>query len=96
MRKQLERLLTVGQLRNIEIQVMPTGREDHAGLGGPFRLIDPHHGPKVGHVEVQRFSRVIPERQEVRRLEIQYGIIRAQALTPRESLAFIEKLLGET
>lgn len=96
MRKQLERLLAVGQLRNVEIQVMPTGREDHAGLGGPFRLIDPHHGPKVGHVEVQRFSRVIPERQEVRRLDIQYGIIRAQALTPRESLAFIEKVLGET
>ncbi|WSW98562.1 helix-turn-helix transcriptional regulator [Streptomyces sp. NBC_00989] len=96
MRTQLERLLAVGQLRNVEIQVMPTGREDHAGLGGPFRLIDPHHGPKVGHVEVQRFSRVIPERQEVRRLEIQYGIIRAQALTPRESLAFIEKVLGET
>lgn len=32
LRGQLERLLEVGQLRNVEIQVMPTDREDHAGL----------------------------------------------------------------
>ncbi|MFP3987134.1 helix-turn-helix transcriptional regulator [Streptomyces sp. E11-3] len=95
MRGQLERLLEVGQLRNVEIQVMPTDCEDHAGLAGAFRLIDPHTGPKVGYIEQQRFSRVIPERQEVRRLEATYGIIQAQALTPRESLAFIEKVLGE-
>jgi hypothetical protein len=29
-------------------------------------------------------------------LELRYGIIRAQALSPRESLAFIERVLGET
>lgn len=96
MRAQLERLLEVGQLRNVEIQVMPTGLEDHAGLGGSFMLLDPHKGPKVGHIEAQQFSRVISERKEIRRLEALYGIIRAQALTPRESLAFIEKVLGET
>ncbi|MFJ8950723.1 helix-turn-helix domain-containing protein [Streptomyces sp. NPDC102381] len=96
MRGQLEHLLNLGRLRNVEIQVMPTKREDHAGIGGSFRLIDPYHGPKVGFIEMQRYSRVIPERNEVRRLETQYGIIRAQALTPQESLAFIEKVLGET
>ncbi|GAA2641756.1 helix-turn-helix domain-containing protein [Streptomyces vastus] len=95
-RRQLERLLVIGQLRNVEIQVMPTDREDHAGLGGAFMLLDPHTGAKVGHIEVQRFSRVISERKELRRLEAQYGIIRAQALTPTESLAFIEKVRGET
>lgn len=29
-------------------------------------------------------------------LDIRYGVIRAQALSPQESLAFIEKALGET
>ncbi len=29
-------------------------------------------------------------------LDMRYGIIRSQALTPRESLAFIEKMRGET
>ncbi|MFI0978899.1 helix-turn-helix domain-containing protein [Streptomyces sp. NPDC021093] len=97
MRNQLERLLEVGQLRNVEIQVMPTDREDHAGLsGGSFMLLDPHHGPKVAHAEGALFSRVTSERKHVRVLEARYGIIRAQALNPRESLAFIDKVLGET
>jgi hypothetical protein len=97
MRSQLERLLEVGQLRNVEIQVMPTDREDHAGLsGGSFMLLDPHHGPKVSHSEGALFSRVTAERKHVRVLEARYGIIRAQALNPRESLAFIDKVRGET
>ncbi|WP_328630589.1 helix-turn-helix domain-containing protein [Streptomyces sp. NBC_00356] len=95
-RGQLGRLLEIGQLRNVEIQVMPTERDDHAGLsGGSFLLLEPASGPKVGHSEAALFNRVITERKDVRILEARYGIIRAQALTPRESLAFIEKALGE-
>ncbi len=37
LRRQLEHLLEVGQLRNVEVQVMPTDREDHAGMGGRSR-----------------------------------------------------------
>ncbi|MFD4502602.1 helix-turn-helix domain-containing protein [Streptomyces sp. NPDC058457] len=96
LRRQLERILEIGQLRNVEIQVMPTDQEDHAGMGGQLLLLTPQTGPKVGHVEVQQVSRVITDSREVRMLENRYGIIRAQALTPRESLAFIEKVLGET
>lgn len=96
MRAQLERLLEVGQLRNVEIQVMPTDREDHAGMGGQLLLLDAKNGPTFGHISVQNFDRLITDRNEVRTLEARYGIIRAQALTPRESLAFIEKVLGET
>jgi len=97
LRAQLERLLEVGRLRNVEIQVMPTDREDHAGLGGgSFLLLDPRNGHKVAHAEAALFSRVTAERKDVRVLEARYGIVRAQALTPQESLAFIEKLLGET
>ncbi|MBT2488660.1 helix-turn-helix transcriptional regulator [Streptomyces sp. ISL-96] len=96
LRGQLERILEVGGLRNVEIQVMPTDREDHAGMGGQLLLLEPKNGPKVAHTEVQQFSRVTTDRTAVRTLEARYGIIRAQALTPRESLAFIEKVLGET
>ncbi|MFJ5153343.1 helix-turn-helix domain-containing protein [Streptomyces sp. NPDC088353] len=96
MRKQLERLLEFGQRRNVEIQVMPTDREDHAGLAGSFQLLRLKEGDTVGHNEVQLISRLISHPKEIQVLEIRYGIIRAQALTPRESLAFIEKVLGET
>jgi hypothetical protein len=45
---------------------------------------------------VQSYARLVTDRNEIRTLEARYGIIRAQALTPRESLRFIEKVLGET
>ncbi|QIK07580.1 helix-turn-helix domain-containing protein [Streptomyces sp. ID38640] len=96
LRRQLERLLEVGRLRNVELQVMPTNREDHAGMGGRIHLLKFGDGSVVGHSEGQFGSRPVSHPKEIQVLELRYGTIRAQALTPRESLAFIEKLLGET
>ncbi|MET8023168.1 helix-turn-helix domain-containing protein [Streptomyces avermitilis] len=95
-RRQLERLLEVGQFRNVEIQVMPSDHDDHAGLTGGFRVFKLRSGTALGYTEVLHITRLISEPREVQFLEMQYGSIRAQALTPRESLAFIEKVLGET
>ncbi|MFD9396387.1 helix-turn-helix transcriptional regulator [Streptomyces sp. NPDC060000] len=96
MRRQLEHLLNVGRLSNVDLQVLPLEREDNAGLAGSFRLLRLRDGSTVGHNEVQLISRVITDPKEVQILDIRYGIIRAQALAPRESLAFIETVLGET
>lgn len=95
LRGQLEHLLLVGERRNIEIQVMPLDREENAGMAGPFTLIETKEGRRIAYAEVQNVSRLQTERERVRALEAKYGIIRAQALTPRESLAYVEKLLGE-
>ncbi len=46
-------------------------------------------------MEGQGRSTTVTAREEVRSIANRYGIIRAQALTPRESLGFIEQLLGE-
>ncbi|MER5741953.1 MULTISPECIES: helix-turn-helix domain-containing protein [unclassified Streptomyces] len=96
MRKQLEHLLEIGRRRGVEIQVMPTNREEHAGLAGSFKLLRLEKGETVGHSEAHFVSRLFSHPKEVQLFDIHCGIIRAQALTPRESLAFIEKVLGET
>ncbi|QTZ93110.1 helix-turn-helix domain-containing protein [Streptomyces auratus] len=96
LRRQLERILEIGQLRHVEIQVMPTEREDHAGMSGQVQILKLRDGSTVGYSEAQLTSRLVVHPQEVQVLELRYGIIRSQALTPRESLAFIEKLRGET
>ncbi|WP_327289219.1 helix-turn-helix domain-containing protein [Streptomyces sp. NBC_01198] len=95
LRRQLERLLDLGKLRHVEIQVMPTDTEEHAGLGGSLQVLKLNEGMAVGHNEVQLTSRLVSDPKEVQVLEMRYGMIRAQALTPRQSLAFIEKLRGE-
>ncbi|MFD9206826.1 helix-turn-helix domain-containing protein [Streptomyces sioyaensis] len=96
LRRQLERLLEIGQLRNVEIQVMPTDREDHAGMSGEIEVLKFGDGSVVGRAEDRSFAAAISDPKQLRALELRYGIIRSQALTPRESLAFIEKLRGET
>lgn len=96
MRGQLEQLLLIGQRRNVEIQIMPSGREEHAALAGPFTLIGTKEGRRIAYAEVHTYSRLFTDHQTVRELEEQYSLLRAQALTPRESLDLVEKLLGET
>ncbi|MFJ2947135.1 helix-turn-helix domain-containing protein [Streptomyces sp. NPDC087226] len=95
MRGQLEQLLLVGAYRNVEIQIMPLNREDNAGVDGPFTVLHRDGVDQVAYLEAQGRSTIVSERAEVRGIVSRYGIIRAQALTPRESLAYIEKLLGE-
>lgn len=96
LRGQLEQVLVIGQYRNVEIQVMPIGREDHAGMAGPFTLIETKEERRIAYVEAHKDSRLYTERKAVREFEEQYGVLRAQALTPRESLTLVEKYLGET
>ncbi|MEU7425813.1 helix-turn-helix transcriptional regulator [Streptomyces sp. NPDC040750] len=96
LRRQLEHLLELSQLRHVEIQVMPTDREDHAGMMGSFRVLKLRKGKTLGRTEGQLYEKVISDPDGVQILEMRYGMIRAQALSPRESVTHIEKVLGET
>lgn len=94
-KEQLDQLLALGRLRSVELQIMPMEREEHAGMGGSFILLTPKGKPQVGYVEVQNVTRLTTDIEEVRILAARYGSIRAQALTPRESLALIERMQTE-
>ncbi|MGW5174401.1 helix-turn-helix domain-containing protein [Streptomyces sp. NPDC004082] len=96
MRRQLERLLEVAQLRNVTVQVMLTDREEHAGMQGETQVLKFEDGSAVGRSEGAFSGRAVCEPRQLRILELRHGMIRAQALTPRESTAFIEQVLGET
>ncbi|MFD7258480.1 helix-turn-helix domain-containing protein [Streptomyces sp. NPDC059874] len=96
LRQQLEHLLEVVQLPNVEFQVMPTHVEEHAGMGGRIQVLKFEDGTAVGRSDGAFHGRPVSDPKQLRILELRYGIIRAQALTPRESLAFIEELVGET
>ncbi|MEW1719560.1 helix-turn-helix transcriptional regulator [Streptomyces sp. NPDC093109] len=93
-RQQLERLLEVGRLHNVVLQVMPLNSETHSGMDGKIELLKFADGRAVGRSEGALNGRPTSELKHLRVLELRYGTIRAQALSPRESLAFIEQLLG--
>ncbi|WP_405992759.1 helix-turn-helix domain-containing protein [Streptomyces sp. NBC_00986] len=94
LRRQLEHLLEVGRLRNVALQVMPTDCEEHAGMNGLIEVLKFGDGTAIGRSDGAFSGRPVSNPRDLRVLELRYGMMRAQALTPRESLAFIEQALG--
>ncbi|MFD8979068.1 helix-turn-helix domain-containing protein [Streptomyces sp. NPDC059564] len=95
-RQQLERILEVSELRSVTVQVMPMDCEVHAGMSGSIELLKFADGTGVGRSEGAFYGQTVSSRKQLQVLEMQYGRIRSQALTPGDSRVVIEKLLGET
>ncbi|MFI8070351.1 helix-turn-helix domain-containing protein [Streptomyces sp. NPDC086033] len=95
-RRQLEHLLEVGRLHNVTLQVMPLNSEVHSGLDGRIEVLKFPDGTAVGRSDGAFSGRPTTDPKQLRILELRYGTIRAQALSPGESLSLIEQLLGET
>ncbi|MEU6800814.1 helix-turn-helix domain-containing protein [Streptomyces neyagawaensis] len=95
-RQQLEHLLEVGRLHNVTLQVMPTKTDAHPGVDGRIEVLKFADGTAVGRSDGAFNGRPTNDPKQLRILELRYGTIRAQALSPRESPAFIEQMLGET
>ncbi|CAL9428711.1 helix-turn-helix domain-containing protein [Streptomyces sp. enrichment culture] len=93
--RQLEHLLEVAKLRHVEIQVMLTSRGDHPGEGR-MQVLKFDDGTAIGRADDEFGGRPVSDPRQLRILELRYGSIRADALPARESVAFIEQLLGET
>ncbi|MFF8607727.1 Scr1 family TA system antitoxin-like transcriptional regulator [Streptomyces sp. NPDC015346] len=94
-REQLRRIRDVAMRRTIDLQVMPLDLHEHPYLDGTFTLLTPRGRREVAYTEIYGHARLITDPEEARTYAERYGIIRAQALTQQESLAWIEKLLGE-
>ncbi|MEU7486718.1 helix-turn-helix transcriptional regulator [Streptomyces sp. NPDC042319] len=95
LKEQLHHMLDIGQLRNVEIQVMPSSRRTHAGLDGPMVLLDTAERRQLAYVEGQNGSFFISEQPGLGDMSARYGILRAQALSPEDSAQLIEQVAKE-
>ncbi|MEU2264571.1 helix-turn-helix transcriptional regulator [Streptomyces sp. NPDC019645] len=96
MRGQWQRLLEVGALRNVEVQVMPAGRGFHPGKNGPFVVVESKEHRRLGYFESQGVGCVVQDAAEVSSFGLRYGKLRSQALNVEESARLIERMVGET
>ncbi|MDF6044071.1 helix-turn-helix domain-containing protein [Streptomyces sp. JH14] len=94
-KRQLRHILDVAQLRNVQIQVMAPERISHAGLNGPFVLLETAERSRLAYIEGQSGSFFITEQPDLGNLFGKYGILRAQALSPEASMKLIEEVAGE-
>ena len=93
--EQVRRLREWAGTPGVTLQVMPVGREFHAGLSGPFVLIETPDHQRVAYVEGQRNGRMIADPDEVSLLERKYAMLRTQALNSQETLGLLDRFLGE-
>jgi transcriptional regulator with XRE-family HTH domain len=93
--EQLGRLREWAMLPGVTIQVMPLGRDFHAGLAGPFTVIETPDHQRIAYVEGQRRGWLIADPDEVSNLERKYAMLRTQALNAQESRRLLSRLLGE-
>ncbi|GAA2639553.1 helix-turn-helix domain-containing protein [Streptomyces axinellae] len=95
MRQQYRHLLTVGELRNVAIQVVRIGSGFHTGLNGGFVVVETSEHRQYGYFEAQDIGHVVSDAKQVSTFALRYGKLRSQALNVEESAAFIRHLVGE-
>ncbi|MGW4745470.1 helix-turn-helix domain-containing protein [Streptomyces sp. NPDC004290] len=94
MREQIDHIIAVGERRNIDVQVMPQSRGHHAGLDGPLCLLETEENTWYAYSEGQRTAQLISDPREVSILQQRYARMRAQALSPEESVSLLREIRG--
>ncbi|EPH44569.1 hypothetical protein STRAU_2368 [Streptomyces aurantiacus JA 4570] len=93
-RDMIDHVLTLTELRNVSLQIMPTACEQHAALDGSLQLLETPDGRRLAYSEGQQNGRLISDRKEVALLRQRYDTLRSQALTPLESRGLLERIRG--
>ncbi|MBT2451663.1 helix-turn-helix transcriptional regulator [Streptomyces sp. ISL-43] len=93
---QLRHLRELTDLPFLGLQIMPTGRESHAGLAGPMVLLETGDHDQLAYLEGQGVSFLLDDPEEVHPLNLKYGILRNQALSMEDSRGLLDDLLGES
>ncbi|MEU3406452.1 helix-turn-helix transcriptional regulator [Streptomyces sp. NPDC006670] len=90
----IDHLLACAQLPNVDLQLMPTVRPEHAGTDGPFCLLESAEHQWWGYSEGQKAGQVISDPKAVSDLQQQYAKLRIQALNPADSAGLLMRLRG--
>ncbi|MFF2141516.1 Scr1 family TA system antitoxin-like transcriptional regulator [Kitasatospora sp. NPDC058190] len=93
-KRQLLHLLTAGNPRHIEIQVVPSCGA-HPGLNGPFILLDTAEHQRLAYEEGHAMGMLHADPGKVELLSQRHAMILRRALNPGASAEFIGKLAEE-
>ncbi|MFJ4781509.1 helix-turn-helix domain-containing protein [Streptomyces sp. NPDC088762] len=95
-REQLRHLRSCADRPGISLQVLPLGISAHAGLDGPFTLLETPEFQHLAYSETQRGSFLVRDPNEVSILTQKYAMLRSQALNFAETKDLLDRLLGES
>lgn len=90
----IDSILTVTELRNVEIQLMPMTCAVHSGLDGPIRLSETPQNEWFGYCEGQESGQLVASPKTISVLQMRYAKLRSQALSPNDSRSLLERMRG--
>ncbi|MBF8171506.1 helix-turn-helix transcriptional regulator [Streptomyces olivaceus] len=93
--EQVRRLRECTEVPGITLQIMPLGRTSHAGLDGPFVLLETPDYQRLAYMETHRGSQLIADPDGVGILTQKYAMLRTQALNTEDTRDLLDRLLGE-
>ena len=92
---QLDRLIKAAESPGVVIQVLPYSAHDHPGVEGLLYLYERTGQAQIGYSECFGGARLIEDQQEVSDLVTVMGMLRAAALSPRDSVALVRTIRRE-
>lgn len=93
--EQLRYLRECCDLPNFMLQVLPLDRTNHAGLQGPFVLLETPDHDRLAYTDSQRGNQLITDPEDIGHLTQKYAMLRSQALNPDETRDLVDQILGE-
>jgi hypothetical protein len=93
MREQLAHILRLAAAPHIFVQVLPISRGAHGALGSALSLLWLADGTEAAYLEGGYDGQFIENPEDVARYELTYDLLRANALPPGESAAFIRTVM---
>lgn len=94
-RGQLEHLVESAGKPSVVLQVLPFAAGVHDLMGGSLSLLWQSDGSAVAYLEGNKFGELIEDAERVCTYRLSYDQIRDRALSPPDSVAFIEGILKE-
>jgi transcriptional regulator with XRE-family HTH domain len=94
MRRQLDRVMELSDLRNVTIQVVPFDAGGHAGAGGSFTMLRflAEEVPDIVYIEQLTSALYLDKREDVDHYLEVMDSLGTEALTPAESLSLVAKI----
>ncbi|MFE1075130.1 helix-turn-helix domain-containing protein [Streptomyces sp. NPDC058783] len=95
MREQIGHLLEMSRLSNVTLQLMPTSKGAHAGLGGAFAILEFEDQAPVAYVDSPAGNLYLDRAHDIRKFSRSLDLLRAHALDPDDSAALLREAVRE-
>ena len=95
MRAQLDKLIEAAVSTDVVLQVLPYSAHENPGTNGPILIFDFAKDPSIVYTECDGGGMLVESPELVTALSTKMNLIRAAALSPRESLRLLRNIRDE-